>query len=200
MLIINADDWGRSPSETDNALECYQRGRVTSVSAMVFMPDSERAAEIAKQYRVNTGLHLNFTEAFTETSTAALRADQKRVSQFLKSSRFAPVLYHPFLRREFRRLCEAQVTEFIRLYGAEPAHVDGHQHMHLCANLVFDDVIPSSPRIRRNFSFRRGEKSFINIGYRGLIDFILRRRHSTTNYFFDLSYLIRTNKVSAVVD
>ena len=30
MLIINADDWGRSLAETDAALECYKAGRITS--------------------------------------------------------------------------------------------------------------------------------------------------------------------------
>src|SRR5438132_392926 len=35
MLIINADDWGRSVVETDAALKCYRERRITSVSAMV---------------------------------------------------------------------------------------------------------------------------------------------------------------------
>jgi predicted glycoside hydrolase/deacetylase ChbG (UPF0249 family) len=37
MLIINADDFGRSTVETDAILGCYKAGRITSVSAMVFM-------------------------------------------------------------------------------------------------------------------------------------------------------------------
>jgi hypothetical protein len=36
---------GRSSAKTDAALECYKHGRITSVSAMVFMDDSERAAK-----------------------------------------------------------------------------------------------------------------------------------------------------------
>ena len=65
MLIINADVWGRSAVETDAALRCYEAGRITSVSAMVFMANSERAAELAKENQVNTGLHLNYSETFT---------------------------------------------------------------------------------------------------------------------------------------
>ena len=56
MLIINADDWGRSVAETDAAFQCYTKGRVTSVSAMVFMADSERAAELAKENELDGGL------------------------------------------------------------------------------------------------------------------------------------------------
>ena len=66
MLIINADDWGRSVAETDAALRCYKGGRITSVSAMVFMEDSERAAELAKENELDVGLHLNFTDEFTD--------------------------------------------------------------------------------------------------------------------------------------
>ena len=65
MLIINADDWGRSVAETDAALKCFRERRITSVSAMVFMGDSERAAELAKENKLDVGLHLNFTDRFT---------------------------------------------------------------------------------------------------------------------------------------
>ena len=65
MLIINADDLGRSRAETDAALRCYKAGRITSVSAMVFMSDSERAAEVARENELDVGLHLNFGEPFT---------------------------------------------------------------------------------------------------------------------------------------
>ena len=71
MLIINADDWGRSAAETDAALRCYKAGRVTSVSAMVFMEDSERAAELAKENELDVGLHLNFAEPFTGSNHPA---------------------------------------------------------------------------------------------------------------------------------
>ena len=65
MLIVNADDWGRSVAETDAALTCFSQGRVTSVTAMTFMADSERAAGIALRHDIPVGLHLNFTEPLT---------------------------------------------------------------------------------------------------------------------------------------
>ena len=49
MLIINADDWGRSVAETDAALKCCKGGRITSLSAMAFMEDSERAADLGQR-------------------------------------------------------------------------------------------------------------------------------------------------------
>ena len=64
MLIVNADDWGGWKSATDAALACYKAGRINSVSAMVFMEDSERAAELAQADGLDVGLHLNFTTPF----------------------------------------------------------------------------------------------------------------------------------------
>ncbi|MGH9355586.1 MAG: hypothetical protein ACRD10_05595, partial [Terriglobia bacterium] len=47
-LIVNADDWGRYHETTGRTLDCIDRGAVSSVRAMVFMQDSERAAAIAR--------------------------------------------------------------------------------------------------------------------------------------------------------
>jgi predicted glycoside hydrolase/deacetylase ChbG (UPF0249 family) len=55
-------------AETDAAFKCYRGGRITSVSAMVFMQDSERAAKLANNSDLDVGLHLNFSEEFTDTS------------------------------------------------------------------------------------------------------------------------------------
>src|SRR5437762_3797838 len=49
LLIVNADDWGRDLYTTGRILDCCARGVVSSVSAMVFMEDSERAAAMALQ-------------------------------------------------------------------------------------------------------------------------------------------------------
>ena len=42
--------------------------------------------------------------------------------------------------------------------------------MHLCANLLLSDMIPAGIKMRRNFSFWPGEKSWLNRAYRALID------------------------------
>jgi len=116
MLIINADDWGRSREETDVALSCWQQGTLSSVTAMVFMKDSERAASLAKKANLNVGLHLNLIEPFTCTNAPSLvKKDQERVRRFLRRGKFALILYNPFLCQAFRRVYEAQATEFRRL-------------------------------------------------------------------------------------
>ena len=199
MLIINADDWGRSAAETDAALRCYKGGRITSVSAMVFMEDSERAAELAKENEVDVGLHLNFTDKFTTNQyPQTLGNYHNEIVRFLRGNKYSQLLYNPFLRRDFAYSYEAQVEEFARLYRKPPSHIDGHHHMHLCANVLLSNTIPAGAKLRRNFSFWPGEKSVLNRTYRWLVDRWLARRYCLPDYFFDLTQCIEEKKLDRV--
>jgi predicted glycoside hydrolase/deacetylase ChbG (UPF0249 family) len=196
MLIINADDFGRSAPETDAALRCYRSARLTSVSAMVFMADSERAADLAKEGELDVGLHLNFTDRFSSGCVAPkLASHHNKIARFLTRNRYSQVLYNPFLQEAFSYSYEAQIEEFMRLFGKPPSHIDGHHHMHLCANLLLSNLIPRGMKIRRNFSFWPGEKSWLNRSYRALIDYWLARKYRLTDYFFDLTQSIREKKM-----
>ena len=201
MLIINADDWGRSVAETDAALRCYRERRITSVSAMVFMQDSERAARLTKDYELDdVGLHLNFSEEFTDKSCSeTLKETQGRIVRFLKRGKYAQLLYNPFLRKTFVCCYQAQVEEFVRLFEKLPSHIDGHHHMHLCANLLLSNMIPAGTKLRRNFSFWPGEKSMLNRTYRWLVDRWLACRYRLTDYFFDLTQCIQGKNLDRVV-
>jgi len=200
MLIVNADDWGRTRVETDRALECHERGRVTAVSAMVFMADAERAAGLALRHGVDVGLHLNFSQEFDQPDLPGnLQEDQRRLVRFTQRSRFAIMLYSPWLRGAFRRSFLAQWNEFIRLYGTPPSHVDGHQHRHLCANLLLDHFIDPGVRLRRNFTYAEDERGVLNRGYRKLFDQLLARRYRLTDFFFSLGEALESGRVPGVI-
>ena len=201
MIIINADDWGRSTTETDAALACYRAGRITSVTAMVFMQDSERAAALAEENGVNTGLHLNLFERFTgKVTSGALSRSQERIVRFTTAGKYTQLLYNPFLRQQFREVYQAQMDEFVRLYGRAPSHVDGHRHRHLCANMILDRVIPQGLKVRRNFSFWPGEKSWVQRSYRTMVDRWLARRYRLTDFFFSLGQCLRAGRLARVAD
>jgi hypothetical protein len=186
-VIVNADDWGRDALTTDRSLECILRGTVSSVSAMIFMEDSERAAGLARLHGVDAGLHLNFTLPFSATvCSSRLLEHQKQLSRFLTSHRLAPVLYHPRLAQSFEYVAKAQMDEYERLYGVSANRMDGHHHMHLCANVIKQKLLPQGIVVRRNLSFGPGEKGYVNRLYRSRQDRRLIRRHRTTDLFFDL--------------
>ena len=55
---------------------------------MVFMADSERAAELARENNLEVGLHLNFTEKFTAPGiTATLENCHNRIIRFLSRNK-----------------------------------------------------------------------------------------------------------------
>jgi len=187
FLIVNADDWGLNRETTERTLDCFLKGAVSSVSAMVFMADSERAAAIARERGVDAGLHLNLTMPLSAAGVPArLLEHQQRVSKYLRGHRLAQVVFHPALARSFQYVAAAQRDEFLRLYGREPGRIDGHHHMHLCSNVLFGRLLPTGTVVRRSFSFHRGERSLTNHLYRRTVDQILARRHRLTDFFFSL--------------
>lgn len=200
MLIINADDWGRSLVETDAALQCIRRGTVSSVTAMMFMDDSVRAAAVARDQSVPTGLHLNFAEPFRDPAVdPALRMAQQRLVNYLSGNRLASLVYHPGLQRDFRHSMAAQLDEFRRLYGREPTHLDGHRHQHLCANVLLSGLIPPDSKVRKTFFFWPGEKSPLNRAARGLVNRYLAGRYRVTDYFFALSQCLQADRLQRVL-
>jgi predicted glycoside hydrolase/deacetylase ChbG (UPF0249 family) len=157
---------------------------------MVFMEDSERAAEIARDHGIDAGLHLNFTLSLSASGVSSqLLQHQNRLSQYLLRHRFSRIVFHPGLISSFEYVVAAQCEEFTRLYGQEPGRLDGHHHMHLCANVLLGELLPSGTIVRRNFSFQPGEKSIANRCYRQATDRILSRRHRLTDHFFSIEPL-----------
>lgn len=201
MLIINADDFGGNRTSTDNAISCFEKGRITSASAMVFMLDSQRAAELALEHGLDVGLHLNFTLRFNGNSKSGKLIEcQQRITSFLTSSKYSSLFYNPFLKKDFEYTYNAQYEEYMRLYNKEPSHVDAHHHMHLCTNMLVDRLIPTGSKVRRSFTFSSGDKNVLNRCYRRIVDAILTRRYNCTDLFFSLSLLLQTERLQSIVN
>lgn len=200
LVIVNADDWALNAAVTDSILACAQARAISSVSAMVFMDDSQRAADLARQHDIDAGLHLNLTCAFTAAGVPSkLLEHQHRISAFLRYERYARVLFNPLLARSFDYVTRAQIEEFERLYGAAPRRIDGHHHMHLCANVLVQKLLPPQAVIRRNQSFAAGEMSALNRWYRRTQDSYVARHFTTADYFFDLCP-IETSRLARILD
>ncbi len=200
-LILNADDWGRNRLTTDRTLECAVRGAVSSVSAMVFMEDSERAANLARELGIEAGLHLNFTTPFSASGCAAgLLKRQQEIARYLLRHRLAQVVFHPGLVHSFEYVVAAQLEEFRRTYETVPERLDGHHHMHLCANVLFSRLLAPGTIVRRNFSFERDEKGLWNRLYRQIVDRRLARRHRLVDFFFSLPPLEPWSRFRRIID
>jgi hypothetical protein len=186
MLIINADDWGYDAHTTRRVLACVERGSISSVSAMVFMEDSERAAAVARDRGIDAGLHLNLDTPFTKVPiTSKLVELQARLARFLHSP-FSRPFFHPGLVRSFEYVVSSQLAEYHRLYGAPPRRIDGHHHLHLAANVLFSGLLPLGTILRPHFSREPGEKRIRNSIFRYYAKLMVERSHRTVDCLFAL--------------
>lgn len=190
LLVVNADDLGLGSQETDAILACFGRGAITSATAMVWMRDSARAAELARAAGLPVGLHLNLIEPFNARDVPEeVAATQRRVVDRLRAGRADRYLYHPGWAPDFERCIDAQLTRFAELYGRAPTHVDGHQHMHLVPNALFSRAFGKFERCRRPVNRMSSESRASRRLARTLLAQAVRMRFRTTDRCFSIRAL-----------
>jgi len=114
-LIVNGDDFGRSPGINRGIVECHDAGILTSASLMTLWPASSAAADAAAiRPGLSVGLHVDLGEW--------LYADGEWKCTYLR----VPLEDDRAVRGEVER----QLSAFRRLLGRDPTHLDSHQHVH----------------------------------------------------------------------
>jgi predicted glycoside hydrolase/deacetylase ChbG (UPF0249 family) len=187
LLIVNADDWGIDEGTNAAIVRCLEAGAVTSVSAMVFMRGSEAAAAGGLAGELSAGLHINLTEPFTAASVdASVRERQARLARYYGGRSWRRWGASPALFSEIERAIGDQLAEFRRLYGREPSHFDGHEHIHQSLAVLVARTFPPAARMRPSFTYLPGEKSALNRSMRALINRGLHARFSAPRYFFSI--------------
>jgi predicted glycoside hydrolase/deacetylase ChbG (UPF0249 family) len=186
LLIVNADDFGYDERSTDAAAECFARGRITSVSAMVYMRDSERAAAIAREARVPVGLHLNLSEPYTGSDVAeGARRRQARLAERFRGEwlRVRRWVYDPMIRRDVDGCIGEQLERFQALYGASPSHVDGHKHVQVSPNVFLSRAVRPGTRMRTALHL---DATLLRPG-RAARRRLMEKRFTSTDYCFDFA-------------
>lgn len=132
MLIVNADDLGYSVTTTNPAVQAYDEGLISSLSAMVWMRDGARAGALARERGMPVGLHLNLTYEFLDPNVPPRAADLQKqmLEQFDRASWDEDELEHAAPDAKIREAIKLQLDEFRRHFG-EPTHLDGHHHVHV---------------------------------------------------------------------
>jgi len=187
MINVNADDLGISKTVTDRIINCYDNGRIHSGSLMVFMVDSDRAAELAIEMKMPIGLHLNFDQPFTAKNLSnKLLNHHNELCVYLNRSKWNQAIFNPLLINSFDYAFKSEWDTFVKLTGNEPKKIDGHHHMHLCMNMVLSSTYPKGIRIRRNFDFINKKPNAINKFYRYILNKWLVSRYRCSDYFFSI--------------
>jgi predicted glycoside hydrolase/deacetylase ChbG (UPF0249 family) len=130
-LIVNADDYGRTPGVSRGILQAHREGIVTSTTVMVNQPGVEAQLDAALAYsELGIGLHLVFTawRPILPPNTIPSLVDDK--GRFLDQHTVwaqADTLDLDQLRAELT----AQVEQFATIAGCLPDHLDCHHFVHL---------------------------------------------------------------------
>jgi predicted glycoside hydrolase/deacetylase ChbG (UPF0249 family) len=115
-LIVNGDDFGRTPGINRGIIRAHEEGIVTSASLMVRWPAAQDAAAYCRsRASLSLGVHIDLGEwAYRDGSWYA-------VYQVTDTSDAVAV----------RDEVGAQLEAFHELVGRKPTHLDSHQHVHL---------------------------------------------------------------------
>jgi predicted glycoside hydrolase/deacetylase ChbG (UPF0249 family) len=190
LLIVNADDFGLDAADTDAILECFRSGAISSTTALVWMRDSDRAADLARGEGIPTGLHLNLIEPYTAAEVPdRVAATQRRVLERLSASGIRGQLYHPGWAQDFGRCIGDQLSRFHELYGRPPTHVDGHRHMHLVLNALLSRSLGPVRRCRRPVTRTPLESAGHKRLARSALGVMVRLRFTTTDACFSVRSL-----------
>jgi chitin disaccharide deacetylase len=115
VLIVNADDFGRSRGVNRGVVRCHEQGIVTSATLMVRWPAAEEAAAYARRSTtLGVGLHVDLGE--WEYRDGEWRAVYEVLPEESAEAAAAEVA--------------AQIERFESLVGRPPDHLDSHQHVH----------------------------------------------------------------------
>ena len=114
VLIVNADDFGRSPGVNRGVIRAHEEGIVTSATLMVRWPDADQAAAYARRGSLSVGLHVDLGEWEYRDGEWPARYE---------------VLDH-FSEEAVAEELSRQLERFEALIGRPPTHFDSHQHVH----------------------------------------------------------------------
>jgi len=128
-LIINSDDYGRTPEVSRGIRESHLKGVVTSTTCMMNIPTT--AADIAIAMRetpkLGLGVHLVLTADAPILPREKVKSITDEKGNFLKLATLIariPQVDAQEVKDEWR----AQIEAFVKAAGRKPTHLDSHHH------------------------------------------------------------------------
>ena len=151
-IHVCADDFALDAACTSGILDLFAQGRLSAASCLVespLWPEAARAARAAGIDHDALGLHFNLTEGLSD--------DDLPLKKLLLASLAGNI--NPAMVAQ--RLTQ-QLDRFEQYWGNAPAHVDGHQHVHVLPGIreVVLDVLQQRyrqtlPRLRSIYPLAR---------------------------------------------
>jgi predicted glycoside hydrolase/deacetylase ChbG (UPF0249 family) len=141
-LIINSDDYGRTPDISRGIREAHLRGVVTSTTCMMNIPTT--AADIAialkETPKLGMGVHLVLTMGrpiLPHEKTSSITDEN---GNFFKYTPFVEHLSSLNIE-EVKAEWHSQVEAFIHAAGRKPTHLDSHHHSSFFSPNLFQAML-----------------------------------------------------------
>lgn len=142
QLIINSDDYGRSPEISRGIREAHLKGVVTSTTCMMNIPSTADDIKLALQEAPDLamGVHLVLTMGKPilprekVSSIVDENGDNRKYTPFLEN---VPNLNLDEVKAEW----QAQIDAFIAASGKKPTHLDSHHHSSYFSPALFRTML-----------------------------------------------------------
>ncbi len=131
-LILNADDFGLSPSVNKGIVEAFQQGIISSATMMMNTPYTDEAIELAKKHNLkNIGIHLNLTygKSVLPASEVPSLVDENGTFHYVCMLGY----YTQYL--DAKKELKAQIEKFLAS-GLTPTHIDHHHYFNEIPNIL----------------------------------------------------------------
>ena len=128
-LIINSDDYGRTPEISHGILEAHLRGVVTSTTCMMNIPTTadDIAIALKETPELGLGVHLVLTMGTPLSAPEMVRSITDENGHFFKHRSLIERLAYIDIE-EVKQEWRAQIEAFIQAVGRKPTHLDSHHH------------------------------------------------------------------------
>ena len=140
-LIVNGDDFGKSPEVNAGILRAHREGILNSASLMVAEPAAREAASLSRENPgLDVGLHAVVCQGQSLLGSSRLATAVTESGKFIDNPVMAGLRYFfdRSIRASMRDEVRAQIERHLELVGYLN-HIDGHLNFHV--HPLFADII-----------------------------------------------------------
>src|SRR5689334_6802241 len=141
-LIINSDDYGRTPDISRGIREAHLHGVVTSTTCMMNIPTTAQDIAIAlgETPALGMGVHLVLTMGRPISAPETVPSIVDANGNFFKYTPLVEQLTN-LIMEDVKREWRAQIDAFIRTAGKKPTHLDSHHHSSYFSPSLFHGML-----------------------------------------------------------
>ena len=141
-MIVNSDDYGRTPDISRGIREAHLQGVVTSTTCMMNIPTTADDVLVALKETpdLKLGVHLVLTMGKPLSAREAVSSVVDENGNFFKYQPFIdniPNLDMDEVKAEWR----LQIERFIQTAGRKPTHLDSHHHSSFFSAKLFRTML-----------------------------------------------------------